>query len=296
MAHITARVIKDSVYGVHRLTTLEITFPRFILAEMLTHRQLSRNTSSSRAISVAAMISQIRKTPAVPVHWGQNQPGMQASRQTDARVTIDGKSYSNRDAWLHARDRALETAAAFADSNYHKQVVNRLLEPWAMVKMVCSATEWSNFFELRCHPDAQPEIRVLAERMQAELADSRPERLDPDQFHLPYVDNAEWAACEAWAAEVPGRTVTDAALKLSASCCAQVSYRTTDTSLTKAFKIHERLVGSHPRHYSPFEHQARPILSMKDHGITHVDRMGRPWSGNFCGFVQHRQIMDNLNM
>lgn len=288
---ISALIIKDSRYNMHRLTTMEINFPRFILAEVLTHRMFSRNTSSSRAIATAAMIDQIRKSPAVPVHWGQNQPGMQATQETNNRVVVGGNVYTNQEAWLYARDRALETATAFADSNYHKQVVNRLLEPWAMVKMVCSATDWSNFFELRCHPDAQPEIRVLAEQMQASLENSRPEQLDPDQYHLPYVNNDAWTACEAWAAEAPGRVAMDAALQLSASCCAQVSYRTTDESLRKAFKIYHRLVGSHPRHLSPFEHQAKPILSIKDRGVTHVDIMGRPWCGNFCGFVQHRHVI-----
>jgi hypothetical protein len=101
------------------------------------------------------------------------------------------------------------------------------------------------------------------------------------------------------------------ALKISASLAAQESYRKSDSSLEKAEAIWERLVGSAPVHASPTEHQAKamefprilPSPKKEDSGIfqtmfenpgmTHMDKEGNLWSGNFRGFIQHRQLIPN---
>ena len=82
--NISAKVICDSIneQGV-RLTTFEIEYPRFILAELNTHRQLSRNSSSSRAIPIKKMLSTVDDNMAVPVYWGNAKSGMQADGEVN---------------------------------------------------------------------------------------------------------------------------------------------------------------------------------------------------------------------
>lgn len=287
LRQITAKVLADSVFNGSRLTSLELEFPRFLLPEMLVHRDFSRNTSSSRAIPTRRLVHQVVTAPAMPVYWGKNRPGMQAREETDAPVTVrGGRSMDRQEAWLLARNQVIPVAEAFDEAGYHKQIVNRLLEPWVVTKMVCSATEWANFFELRCHPDAQPEIQELAGRMRDALAQSVPRALEPGEYHLPYITPSVWQECLTWAAAKPGRRPLDAALRVSVSCCAQVSYRQLDQTFDKAFAIYDRLAGATPAHASPLEHQASPLLEKRD--ATHTDAYGRLWSGNFRGFRQYR--------
>jgi hypothetical protein len=146
----------------------------------------------------------------------------------------------------------------------HKQVANRILEPWQVMKVVCTSMEWDNFFTLRDHPDAQPEIRELAYRMKQALLGSTPNVLEEGHWHLPYAD-----------ANLPVKT----ALKVSASCCAQVSYRKLDDSIEKAERIFDMLIKADVMHASPLEHQAYAAPSS-----VH--------SGNFRGWVQHRKIIE----
>src|SRR3954452_24195130 len=74
-----AKVLADSVSPAgQRLTTLEATFPRFVLAEFNTHRVFSRNSASSRAIPVAKQLRRVLDDPYVPIEFGSNKPGMQA--------------------------------------------------------------------------------------------------------------------------------------------------------------------------------------------------------------------------
>ena len=76
------KVIADSISeSGKRITTFQLKYPRFIHSEVMTHRVFSRNASSSRAIPVKKMIEQVRNNPAMPIHWGANQSGMQAKNE-----------------------------------------------------------------------------------------------------------------------------------------------------------------------------------------------------------------------
>ena len=76
---IKVKVIADSLYGSKdRITTFELEYPRFIHAELMTHRLFSRNAASSRAISISKMIDNVSASPAHPLVWGLDQRGMQA--------------------------------------------------------------------------------------------------------------------------------------------------------------------------------------------------------------------------
>ena len=319
---ISARVVAHSVAANTGtpIVTFELTYPRFIHSEFLTHRLFSRNAASSRAIPVDKVIEAVRERPAMPIHWGKNQPGMQAKEECDVLIRkISGESFERDEWWKISSDLICNQAEMFSEAGYHKQIVNRLLEPFQFMKTVVTATEFDNFFALRRHPDAQPEIQALAECMWEALQQSDPEVLEEGEWHVPYVptikfDNSNRIYC-AWVKEFDDKdkTVTfeeiteEQALKVSASCCAQVSFRNSDTSLEKAEKIYDMLVNSKPVHSSPFEHQAKPIpdcswefeldapdspmLEQAPDGITHECRRGKLWSGNFCNWIQHRQLI-----
>jgi hypothetical protein len=291
---ITAKIIADSInkHG-NRMTTMEIEYPRFILAELNTHRMLSKNSASSRAIPVKAMHEHIKQSPAEPVFWGKNQPGMQAKEELSGTDYTDAKFI-----WDRARQDALHWAWALADRvGLHKQIANRITEPWMTMKTVISGTEWKNFFWLRAHADAQPEIHELAIKMWDAYNKSTPILLHPGEWHVPYVnsvrnrDTAQLSYSDALGQELSA----DQAKIISASCCAQVSYRKNDDSFEKAEKIFRQLIESQPCHASPVEHQATPMVSYNsfvDLGTTHVDRANLAWSGNLKGWVQHRKLIE----
>lgn len=299
MNNITAKVIADSISpnGI-RLTTFEIEYPRFILAELNTHRMLSKNSASSRAIPIHTMHTQIRENGAQPVHWGKNQSGMQAHEELAGTDLAQAQYW-----WDTAKDAAIRYSAKMADCNLHKQIANRVTEPWMMMKTVITGTEWANFYWLRNHQDAQPEIRELARKMYAAHTASKPRELFQGEWHLPYV----WASRDIMGTlyyRDNGGTelsLTDAII-ISASCCAQVSYRKNDDSLEKAHKIYNQLINSKPAHASPVEHQATPMPdryakgeysqpSCWPMGITHQSRDGGYWSGNLQGWVQYRKTL-----
>ena len=291
---ITARIVADSInaQGV-RMTTMEIEYPRFILAELNTHRMLSKNSASSRAIPVKTMHEHIRANTAGPVYWGINQPGMKAKTEaTGADLT-----WANY-LWNKARDSAIGYSADLADLNIHKQITNRITEPWMVMKTVISGTEWVNFFWLRDHPDAQPEIAELANKMRVAYDASTPQLLNPGEWHVPYVNT--YRGDVLIYSDGKGNTISpEEARIVSASCCAQVSYRKNDDSFEKALKIYNQLIESEPAHASPVEHQATPMMPSNwecdaeywQEGITHVSRNGHLWSGNLRGWIQHRKLI-----
>ena len=288
---ITAKIIADSVSpeGI-RMTTMEIEYPRFILAELNTHRMLSKNSASSRAIPVKAMHDHIRENTAGPVYWGKNQAGMKAKEALDLEDTIEAMMI-----WEQARDSAIEYSQELAELDVHKQITNRITEPWMTMKTVISGTEWANFFWLRAHADAQPEIHELATKMRDAYLKSIPVDMNPLDWHLPYVTTRrnERGVIEYFDANEVWLTTNEARI-ISASCCAQVSYRKSDDSVEKAKKIFAQLIESQPCHASPVEHQATPMFrpdSFADLGTTHIDRSGQAWSGNLRGWVQFRKLI-----
>lgn len=297
--HITAKIVADSVcpQGV-RMTTMEIEYPRFILAELNTHRMLSKNSASSRAIPVKAMHDFIKDSPATPVYWGKNQPGMKAKEEL---VGVDKKEAIRL--WNRAKDDALHWSWAMSEHlGLHKQIANRVTEPWMTMKTVISGTEWTNFFHLRNHADAQPEIKALAEAMTVAYATHLPVLLAPGEWHLPYITIARYVPTDElqYFDENFNRLSLKDAKIISASCCAQVSYRKNDASFDKAFKIYDQLINSDPAHASPVEHQATPmnVDSMSrfepetwEAGVTHVSANSDLWSGNLRGWIQHRKLI-----
>lgn len=273
----SAKVIADSVSEVGcRLTTLEVTFPRMVLAEFNTHRMFSRNSASSRAIPVEKQLKRIMDDPFVPIHWGRNQPGMQADLELNGLEQISAKR-----TWLRARDAAVEQVHHLLELGVHKQIANRLLEPFMWHTVIVTATEWSNFFALRANPDAQPEIRRAAELMHEAMNASVPQLVKAGEWHLPLIqpDELDWA-----------RRNIDEAIKVSIGRCARVSYLTHEGTRdhAKDIELYERLVGS--GHMSPLEHVATPNYFRDSDGNEEWEGES-PWSGNFYGWLQFRKTI-----
>ena len=300
---VSAKIIADSVSSVNgqRITTFELEFHRFILPEFNTHRLFSRNAASSRAIPIDNVINSVRKNPAEPVHWGKNQPGMQAKEELEENLKNEAEHW-----WEVSARVATEHAEFLKSIGTHKQIVNRILEPYQFIKVVCTATCFDNFFWLRCHEDAQPEIKMLADCMYQATQQNTAfiQELEPGEWHVPYVD---YTKSLGYTIPVDGNyengridLTLEEALKVSSSCCAQVSFRALDNSLEKACKIYQVLVESKPVHASPFEHQSTPVLYpeqidgiIAEEGVTHIDKFGQVWSGNFKSWIQHRQLIED---
>ena len=289
---ISAKILANSINTRgERITTFEIELPKVLLAEFGTHRVISKNFSSSRAIPTKAFNE---ADSFEPLYWGANQSGMVAKSEE-----ILEKEYA-RAIWLSHVDSCKETSKKLADLGLHKQWSNRMNDWHVMAKGVCTATEWGNFFKLRNHPDAQPEIHELARLMRIEMNTAPPpEQLSHGEWHLPYIDVSRDSKDRiVYSTEIDGVLSLDDAKMISASCCAQVSYRKNDTSLEKARAIFDMLnIGKQDKipHFSPLEHQATPIPEIPSfgRGVTHIDRNAKFWSANFCGWVQYRQeVMD----
>lgn len=293
---ISVKIIADS-YNVEfdsRVTTFELIYPRFIHSELMTHRVFSRNAASSRAIPIKKMIELVEKDPAMPLYWGANQAGMQAASE------IDNKELA-KSLWLEAAASAVHHATALDSIGLHKQIVNRVIEPFQNIKTIVTSTNFENFFYLRAHSDAQPEIKKLAEMMLQQFNKSKFRKLKKDEWHVPYVDTKRINGKLSYFDEKGKKVSVNTAKKISASCCAQVSYRVNDKSIEKADNIFKRLIVSEPIHASPIEHQCTPLINdykydtqaLDKKGITHLDKYGMPWSGNFHGWVQFRQLIKN---
>lgn len=290
---IAAKVICDSFDKRMntRITSMELEYPRFIHAEFMTHRKFSRNASSSRAIPVAKMIQAVIDNPAMPIHWGKNQAGMQAHEQLEDQYQLQAQLL-----WQDARDSAVTHAQALMALGAHKQIVNRILEPFTHIKVIVTATDFANFFALRDHEDAQPEIRQLAQAMREAMQKSIPQELKDGEWHLPYLDAEDFENIFKHLKETnitrhdpTERETWMMACAVSAARCARVSYLTHDgerPALQKDLELYRHLVNANPPHMSPCEHQASPDSYDRHEGWCRLDL-----HGNFTGWVQFRQLI-----
>lgn len=288
---IYAKLLADSISeSGDRLTTFEVQIPKVLLAEHQTHRMLSRNFQSSRAMPT----SKVEEVESFfPLYWGKNQPGMQAQK-----VEIENPEKANL-IWHSAMEHSKVAAKKLTELGLHKQWANRPNDWHVMAKGVVSATEWKNFLWLRYHDAAQPEFMEYARLISEALDSHEPEKLTIGQWHLPYVDTRIDNGVQTfWVDDI--EVDVDTALKVSSSCCAQVSYRKLDTSVEKALQVYDKLVGMDRLHASAFEHCGTPIGEIKGFqtwpaGISHRDRDGDFWSGNFKGWIQYRKLLDGEN-
>lgn len=293
----SARIILDSV-GPNgaRLTTFELTYPRFIHSELMTHRMLSRNSASSRAIPVAKLIERIERDPALPVFWGRNMSGMQAREELREPL----KSEVKRD-WLELRDIVVKCVKVLQVAGLHKQIANRPLEPWMDITVIATATHWENMRALRVHPDAQPEFDEVMRKAFKLYDESKPQQLHDGQWHLPFVTGYDEGKLREPMGDddegnpVPAHDDEELCL-ISAGRCAAVSYLNHDTGKSEPLKDLDRaskLMTS--GHMSPFEHQAMALSTERWNrfgAAMMIDwvKNGIP-PGNIWGFRQLRKTL-----
>lgn len=254
-----SHVLADSIADGVRLTTLEVNMPRIVLSEFNTHRMISKNSASSRAIPVEKRIQQVKDNPFIPEAFMANQRGMQAGDVLD-----DEHQALAKERWQAACFLACQQAEALAEYGVHKQWANRLLEPFSWHTVICTATEWENFFALRISKHAQPEIRRTAETMLAAMESSTPEQLKPADWHLPMIfktDRLQFGI--------------EQLIQLSVARCARVSYLTHDGKRDPQadFSLYTRLVSA--GHMSPLEHVAQ--VSEHPNDAEFVGNFRRPW-------------------
>lgn len=262
----SAKIIADSISPAgKRITTFELIFPRIVLCEFGTHRVFSRNSSSSRAIPVIKQLKQIWSNPFEPIFWGKNCAGMGAKEEL-----LGWRLKVAKFLWRTCSKVVVGFSWLLSKLGGHKEWTNRLTEPWSYIKVVATATELDNFFHLRCHKAAQPEIRDLAQKMLKAYNESEPEKLQVGEWHLPYISR-----------RLLEEIGIQNALKISLSLCAQTSYRTVDDTLEKAEKVVARLMNDDVIHASPSEHQAQALENPEER------------SGNFIGWMQYRQTIPN---
>ena len=279
------------------LYTIRMRYPRIIHGEIMTHRVFSRNARSSRAVPVKTMLNEVRNTPFIPWHWGKNQKGMQADEECREPIKL-GNLFGNvgiepENAWLHFAHGAADHAEAMMNAGYHKQIPNRLLEPFSWIDTLITSCDWNNFLWLRDHKDAEPHLQDLARLVKQAIEEAEIQELQPGQWHTPYItdDDVDHAMdisdtrddFNAWIC------------KISAARCARISYKPFDgdSSYEAELRRYDQLVTSDRVHASPTEHQATPdtqvsnlIDSVWKHSELH---------GNLPGWIQSRKLIPGEN-
>lgn len=330
-AGIRVEVVLDSISEAgKRITTFLVDHPRIVHAEELKHRMFSFSAASSRAIPFNKMTEQLTGKP---VRFGGAQAGMQDNGEHDSVVYCDYNfngvvgEFTKEAAWQSAKQDAVKWAKAFADAGFHKQVYNRLTEPFQMIRVLVTATETDNFFWLRNDAAADPTLQEQARCMYEAMQQSEPTVLKAGEWHLPFVeymntlkefdadDNIIWGDQEFYVGSFEDNTVKmltlDEAIKVSCARCAAISFRNTDYDLEKSLQVYDRLVNGDKVHAGALEHCASPMedeyegspcgpdvnISLEPHtwqeGISHMDKQGNLWSGNFKGWIQFRKTIPN---
>lgn len=264
-----ARIILDSISKANvRITTFCLKYPRIVHAELLTHRTFSRNSSSSRALPISKVIEEVEKNPFIPEKFLKNKKGMQATEPIEDQEKA-------REIWLEGRDVAVRIAKKLQDLKIHKEYTNRILEPYSFIEIVLTATEFTNFFGLRFHKDAQPEIYDLAKKMWIIYSTSTPKYISEGEWHLPFLKEEE-------------KTLPIYKKRIiSCARCARVSYKKhdgTNSSFEEDKMLFDKLSGGDVLHGSALEHCA---MATGDPNIQ---------SGNFRGWVQFRKTFTNENI
>lgn len=303
--NIKVEIVADSINQKDiRITTYVLEYPRFVHAELLTHRVFSKNSASSRAIPFEKFVKQITDNPAMPVFWGKNQSGMQAKEEltngefyeitgirgigTSPLYTNKGKLDVAKMIWLEARDSAIAYAKFLNDElGLHKQIVNRILEPWFRIRIILTGTEFENFFALRHHADAQPEIKELAQKMLDVYNANEPKSLHTGDWHTPFSDKIDEDKIRELlkTGDIAQADMSEIKIKIAIARCARVSYFNFEgkDDYVADVKLCDRLFLNTPKHLSPTEHVA---FNMNDTNTY----------GNFIGWKQYRKFFPDENL
>ncbi len=302
---ISAKIITDSVNEMgNRLTTFVLVFPRIVLAEFNTHRMISKNSASSRAIPFEKMVKMVEENPFIPINWMEEHKGMQGTTFITDQDDIYNLNYS----WLMARDYAVQSAKQLSNLGLTKQVCNRILEPFMWHTVIATGSDWENFFALRAHDAAEIHIQKLAYEMLDAYNSSTPQLLDAGQWHIPFGDTFDKDRLDALMPTIQPASLDwymeyqeNMKVKIATARCARVSYLNFEgkDDYEADLKLHDTL--KNMGHCSPFEHCARAMSkdefykSDKNEFVDEVLLKSQGWSGNFKGFIQYRKMIPNEN-
>lgn len=280
---ISAKVVADSINeSGNRITSLVVVIPRIVLAELNTHRALSKNSASSRAIPFKKMAKMVEENPFIPIAFQKDHKGMQGTEYfTEDEIKKNGLL----EEWLGARDYALHRAKALHEKGVTKQLVNRLLEPFMYHTVLITATEWENFMALRNHQDAEIHIQLAAIKILEALNSSTPKLLKEDEWHIPFGNDLDYERVSQMYSKhdiVPDQLIRSLMVEIATARCARVSYLNFEgkDDYEADIKLHDQLLQS--GHMSPFEHCAQATS-------------GDVVSGNFVGWKQYRKVYAEEN-
>lgn len=213
-------------------------FPNFLANGVVVHN--SRNSASSRAIPITNSIKNVLHNPVTPKDYGlpKNGKGMQP------KTVLTGlRAFLANLLWNGSMYATIATCYLLDKVGLHKQWTNRLLEPYTYTKVLITSTEWSNFLKLRDHSAAQDAMQIVAGKIREALFNSKPVLVEEGYWYLPYVG-------------IFPTQPSQRDINISVSCCAQVSFRTSDDSPEKAERVVKALLNDDVKHMSPFEHIA----------------------------------------
>lgn len=304
-----AEVIQHSVSPEGKeIITFSVKYGLIVHSEWIRHRLLSNSVKSNRAVSMKQIRKEVIEDPYVPIKFGGQQAGMVA-------IDEDQFGYAKVCRWLWKNSRwgAVGVHWLFEKLKLHKEITNRILNPWQWVRSTTTATDYDNFYKLRLHKDAQKDINVIAKAMHEALQLSEPMLINAGEYHVPYVSRRRTGNGELEYYDSDGTQLnTQQAIEASCARCARSSYDNHDGTKASYFnratakgrsdqEIYQDLINSDPVHGSCGEHQATPlVVAYKNKkpiypaGMTHVSvedgiLTTKYWSGNLLGFIQHRQ-------
>lgn len=280
---ISAKVVCHSKFQGSELLTIETCGAKFSDAEFEKHRMITSNSSSDRAVPWSKMIE---AEFFIPQDVRLNQAGMQGYKKIADKELLDFQR-------TIADLRAHVIAELQPFKNIHKQHLNRYLLPWSFQNKVATQTkeQWQYFLDMRTREDVDPPMFDLASciRSAIELS-NEPVELSHGDWHLPYITESEKLDYD-----------TSHLLVMSSARCARVSFMNHDKESPtweedlKTCNFLKKSFTSKSKHLTPFEHQAKgSIVIGWEAGVSHYDRYGHWWSGNFPQpWIQHRKILEH---
>lgn len=257
-----AEILADSLntFG-NRITTFKLTYPRIVHSELMTHRMFSRNAASSRAVPVKKMIESVKNNMFTPLAIQKAHKGMQGSNYFEGKKLEQAKQL-----WIESAELALQQAEKMEEFGITKQLINRILEPYQYYQVLVTATEWENFFSLRCpqyqlrtekdifrskkdfikfyglekshsnksdlewlqinKSQADIHIQAIAELMWDAMNESTPKKLKEGEWHIPFGDNIDEEVLTNFYYEKQLESSIEAAVKITTARCARISYQT----------------------------------------------------------------------
>lgn len=322
---IKAEIIADSInkFG-DRLTTFKLTYPRIIHSELMTHRLFSRNAASSRAVPAKKMIENVKKNKFIPIAFQKAHKGMQGNEYLDGKELILA-----RNLWINSANLALETAEEMLKIGVTKQIINRILEPYQYYQSLVTATDFENFFKLRC-PNytidnlntfrskkdflnhygkdfetsqiewlkrnkgfAEIHIMELSEKMWDAYRESTPKKIKEGEWHTPFGDKIDEHDLSKTLNEITRDNVEFQKVKISVARCARISYETLGDNpkidYLADINLHDKLLKDN--HMSPFEHVAKAMTD-REYESFGKNNKEKGWCNNFKGFIQYRYLIE----